>query len=137
MRVRINVGGKCIETSALVNSGFEAPEPAVCIPVSLARAVGLWPSRRLVAEEAMTAGGEVTVHEAPEGGLVQLLANGQVLSEVCCLIIVNPLVDEVLLSDVAIDELGIVPISFGRGLWRHKADDASTVRRSAEPEYWP
>ena len=39
VRVRINVGGKCIETSALVNSGFEAPEPAVCIPVSLARAV--------------------------------------------------------------------------------------------------
>jgi len=60
-----------------------------------------------------------------------------VLSEVRCLIIVNPLVDEVLLSDVAIDELGIVPIGFGRGLWRHKADDASTVRRSAEPEYWP
>ncbi|RLF19106.1 MAG: hypothetical protein DRN15_05375 [Thermoprotei archaeon] len=137
VRIRINIKGKSIDTSALVSSGFEAPEPTICIPTSLARTLGLWPSQRLVAEEAMTAGGEVTVHEVPERAIVQLLANSEVLSEARCLVIVNPIIDEVLLSDMAIDELGIVPISFGKGLWRHKTDNVSIVRRSAEPEYWP
>ena len=40
------------------------------------------------------------------------------------------------MSDYAIDELGIVAVSFRRGLWRHVSDTASTIRESVEPEYW-
>jgi len=44
--------------------------PLCAFPCPWPAQLGLWPSRKLVAEEAMTAGGEVTVHEAPERGLV-------------------------------------------------------------------
>ena len=49
----------------------------------------------------------------------------------------NPLVDEVLLSDVAIDELGIVSISFGRGLWRHKVDTPRPLGVALSPSTGP
>ena len=67
---------------------------------------------------------------------LQLVAGGQVKSDVACTLVVNPHVDEVLLSDYATDELGIVAISFRRGLWRHVSDPPSVVRESEEPEYW-
>ena len=35
-----------------------------------------------------------------------------------------------LLSDYVIDELGIVVLSFRRGLWRHIRDPEGTVRQS-------
>jgi hypothetical protein len=43
-RVRIRLStDKAVETSALVNSGFESDDPDVVIPVELARRLNLWP----------------------------------------------------------------------------------------------
>ncbi|MGC9202656.1 MAG: hypothetical protein ACP5HX_08330 [Thermoproteota archaeon] len=44
--------------------------------------------------------------------------------------------NEVLLSDYVIDELSIVPISFRKGLWRHKTDLQNIIRESEQPQYW-
>lgn len=45
-----------------------------------------------------------------------------------------PYVEEVLLSDYLIDELEIIPISFRKGLWRHKTDNESIIRESEKPQ---
>ncbi|ABL78858.1 hypothetical protein [Thermofilum pendens] len=136
VRVRIVVGERSLETSALLNSGFESDEPDVCIPVALARRLGLWPPQEVRGEDAFTAGGEVTLYVLSAQARIQLLAGGEVKSEAACVLVVNPYVDEVLLSDYVMDELGVVALSFRRGLWRHASDPPSTVRESEKPEYW-
>lgn len=117
VRVRLLVEGREVEAVALVNSGFESRDPDICVPLGLAKVLGLWPPASFESEEAMTAGGEVK-------------------SRSPCSVVVNPYVDEVLLSDYLIDELGIVPVSFRRGLWRHRSDPEGIVRESEEPRYW-
>jgi hypothetical protein len=136
VRVKLLVEGREVETAALVNSGFESPEPDICIPLGLAKRLGLWPPARFESEEAVTAGGEVPVFRLPVEAEVQLVAGGEVKSRSPCSIVVNPYVDEVLLSDYLIDELGIVPVSFRRGLWRHRSDPEGVTRESEEPQYW-
>ena len=107
------------------------------MPLTLARELGVWPPPREVkSEDVFTAGGEVTLYVLDVPARIQLLAGGEVKSEARCIIVVNPHVDEVLLSDYVIDELGIVAISFRRGLWRHLSDPPTTIRESESPEYW-
>ena len=136
VKIRILTGGKSAITSALVNSGFESEEPDLCVPLGLAKLLGLWPPEELYSEEAATAGGEVTVYVVPVRAEVQLLAGDEVKCRTQCNLVLNPHVDEVLLSDYLIDELGIVAISYRRGLWRDKYDSLDTVRESEEPQYW-
>uniref|UniRef100_A0A7C3WUU4 Clan AA aspartic protease n=1 Tax=Thermofilum pendens TaxID=2269 RepID=A0A7C3WUU4_THEPE len=136
VRVRLLVEGREVEAVALVNSGFESRDPDICVPLGLAKVLGLWPPASFESEEAMTAGGEVPLFRLPARAEVQLLAGGEVKSRSPCSVVVNPYVDEVLLSDYLIDELGIVPVSFRRGLWRHRSDPEGIVRESEEPRYW-
>jgi len=135
VRVKLLAEGREVETAALASSGFESSEPDICVPLGLARRLGLWPPARFESEEAVTAGGEVPLLRLPVEAEVQLVAGGEVKSRSPC-IIVNPYVDEVLLSDYLIDELGIVPVSFRRGLWRHRSDPEGVARESEEPQYW-
>ena len=137
VKIRIHAESKSMATSALLSSSFETIEPTICIPIPLARRLGLWPSNRVITLDVITAGGEIAVYEVPEKVLVQLLDDNKVPDEALCTILVNPAIDEVLLSDTAIDSLGIIPVSFGRGFWRHKTDKPSTVRQSVKPEFWP
>ncbi|RLF20184.1 MAG: hypothetical protein DRZ82_03045 [Thermoprotei archaeon] len=135
VRIRIIHGDKTAITSALVNSGFESNEPDICIPLGLAKRLKLWPSTVMKSINALTAGGEVALHLLGKVRL-QLLAGSEVKEDIECNALLNTQVDEVLLSDYVIDELGIVVISFRKGLWRHKSDPPSTIRQSAPPEYW-
>jgi len=136
VKIRLLMEEKGMETAALVNSGFESSEPDICIPIDLAKRMGLWPSLKFESEEASTAGGEVSIFRLPAKAEVQLILNDEVRASFPCNIIVNPYVEEVLLSDYLIDELGIIPISFRKGLWRHRTDNEGVVRRSEEPQYW-
>ena len=43
LRIRARHGGGEVETSALVNSGYEADSPQLLIPRPLAARLGLWP----------------------------------------------------------------------------------------------
>jgi len=136
VQVRVVAGCSSALTSALVNSGFESDTPDLCVPVGLARALRLWPPSAFTSEEVETAGGAASVYVLDVEARVQLVIEGEVRRDVPCILIVNPHVDEVLLSDYLIDELGIVPISFRKGTWRHVSDPPSTVRKSAKPTYW-
>ena len=134
VKLRLRTGDREVIVSALVNSGFESEELDVAIPVRLAKELGLWPPREFSLEEVRTAGGSVEVYVVPNALKVSLHEVGG--REVTCNAVIDPHLDEVALCDRMIDELGIVAVSFGRGLWRHVSDKPETVRKSASREEW-
>jgi len=51
--------------------------------------------------------------------------------------IISRIWDEALLiNDKLCDELGLILLSVGKGLWRFSDDPASVVRESEKPVYW-
>ena len=135
MRVRIKARGGEVTTTALLNSGFESDEPDIVVPERLAERLGLWPPREAVMERVETAGGPTSVYYIREAAEIKLAgveaSEGKKVN-----VIVAPHVNEVLLSDYVIDELGITVVSFRRGLWRHVKDPAGLERASERPELW-
>jgi len=136
VKVKIEANDRSIITSALVNSGFESTSPDIIVPMGLAEKLGLWPPTEVESEEALTAGGQVTLYLVKRNARISIICGNEVRKVIKGNLIVNPHVDEVLLSDYVIDELGIVVISFRRGLWRHETDELEKVRESTKPQYW-
>ena len=136
VRVRLSRGSRSLETSALVNTGFESDEPDVVVPVEVARLLGLWPPPSDVElVELGTGGGDLAAPYYRAAARLELLAEG-VSKGLEVNIIVDPYVDEVLLSDLVAGELGIVLLDVKRGVWKLREDPASVERRSAEKETW-
>jgi len=133
VKIRIRVGSREIITIALVNSGFESTEPDIAIPVNVAESLGIWPPREFELEEATTAGGIAQLYVLRNVAEVSLILNSKEVSKKGCNLLINPHIDEVLLSDYMIDELGIIVVSFRKGLWRHVSDPENKVRESAQP----
>ena len=133
VRVRLEIcfKEKCVRTNALVNSGYEASENELAIPLDLAKELGVWPMDELIVDEAFTAGGYTPVYVVKEKALVKLLINDRSVEDIACTLIVNPYIDEPLISDHLIDSLGIIVVSFSRGLWRHRSDPVDVVRESS------
>ena len=119
--------GVQVETSALVSSGFESDEPDVALPATLAKTLGVWPTWDFDLEDYETAAGETTLPKVRAAVKVKL-ADVKEMREIKCNAVVNPDINEVLLSDYLTDELGITVISFRRGLWRHITDSQQIVR---------
>ncbi|MCC6013857.1 MAG: hypothetical protein LM593_05770 [Candidatus Verstraetearchaeota archaeon] len=134
IKLKLLVENKEIDVIALVNSGFESTEPDICIPLKLAEKIKLWPSSIFESEKVLTAGGEVSVFRLPLKAEIMLILDNNIKKRIPCNIVINPYVEEVLLSDYLIDELEIIPISFRKGLWRHKTDNESIIRESEKPQ---
>jgi len=131
LRLRIKVGDRVVEAIALLNSGYEAPTPQLLIPTSLAYELGLWPPINAIDVELDTAGGTLRAWLYPRIAMVKVLAGDVESREVLTDIIVSPLADEPLISDMLAEELGIAVESFGRGLWRFRWEPLDKLRRSA------
>jgi len=131
LRLRIRVGERVTEEVALLNSGFEAPTPQLLIPISTAKALGLWPptseSKELVVD---TAGGPLRVWFYPRAAFVKVITSDAESREVLTDLLVSPLADEPLISDMLAEELEIVVESFGRGLWRFRSEAPGKLRPS-------
>jgi len=128
LRLRIRVGDRSVDTIALLNSGFEAPTPQLIVPVDTARALGLWPpedARDVVLE---TAGGPLRAWFYPRRALVKVVTEDAESREVLTDVVVSPIADEPLISDMLAEELEIAVESFGRGLWRFRWEQK--LRRS-------
>ncbi|MCC6043555.1 MAG: hypothetical protein LM553_01580 [Desulfurococcaceae archaeon] len=128
LKLRVRVGDKVVEVVALLNSGFEAPTPQLLIPIDTARALGLWPpedAREVILE---TAGGPLRAWFYPRKALVKVITEDAESREVLRDIIVSPIADEPLISDMLAEELEIAVESFGRGLWRFRWE--GKLRRS-------
>jgi hypothetical protein len=124
LRLRIRVDEKSVEVIALLNSGYEAPTPQLLVPVDVAKTLGLWPpegAREVVLE---TAGGPLRAWFYPRRALVKVVAGDAESREVLTDIVVSPIGDEPLISDMLAEELEIAVESFGRGLWRFRWESA-------------
>ncbi|ACB40629.1 hypothetical protein [Pyrobaculum neutrophilum] len=130
VRIRLRAGRREVETSALVNTGFESSAPDVAVPVEVARRLGLWPPKSARVVSADTGGGEVEMVYIEAGAEIEVEGRRASVN-----ILVNPYIDEVLISDFLAGELGIVILDAKRGHWRFKDEEA--LRSSVEPQRWP
>ncbi len=131
LRLRLKRGDRSVETVALLNSGYEAPTPQLLVPIDLARDLGLWPPENAVEIELETAGGPLRAWYFPRAVVVKIVAEDVESREVLADVVVSPLADEPLISDMLAEELEIAVESFGRGLWRFRWEPKERVRRSA------
>ena len=135
VKVKLKRDDMSIETSALINSGFETDAPDIVLPVELARKLGLWPPQ--VTNFAMldTGGGEVATPYYEAALRLELLMPDRPSKEIIVNVVVNPHVHEVLISDYVASILGIVILDLKRGLWRLQ-DEQDKIRPSEEREEW-
>jgi len=140
VRVRLRVrarGGKEVEASALVNSGFETEKPQLLIPLRLAKEVGLWPPPPDAQIEVFeTAGGPTRNYVVREALEVLVEAEDRRVGPVVCDAVISNLEFEVLINDKLGGELGIVLLDLARGKWRFADDPWDKVRDSAPPQFW-
>jgi len=47
-------------------------------------------------------------------------------------LVIHPGLEEPLITDITIDMLGIMILSFSKGLWRHVNDPQSKIRKTAK-----
>ncbi len=131
VRLRITRGDSAIEAIALVNSGYEADSPQLMIPLTLAKTLGAWPpppdSREVIFE---TAGGPVKVWIVKRGARVRVIASDAESKEVEVDLVISPLIDEPLISDILAGRLEIAVEDFAEGLWRFKWEPIEKLRRS-------
>ena len=84
-------------------------------------------SKELVVD---TAGGPLRVWFYPRIALVKVVIADTESREVLTNLLVSPLADEPLISDMLAEELEIVVESFGRGLWRFRSEAPGKLRPS-------
>ena len=136
VKVRLKRGEKVIETSALVNSGFETDAPDIVVPVEVAKRLNLWPPKEISFTVLDTGGGEVSTPYYESAIELELVLSDRESRKHLVNVIVNPHVHEVLLSDYVASMLGIILLDLKRGLWRLNDDPPNKIRETAEPEEW-
>lgn len=134
--MRIRREGVELDVVALVNSGYEADSPQLMVPVDLARRLGLWPPPPIAYERVFdTAGGPLRVWVLRKAAVVKVVASDAESREVEVDLVISPLADEPLISDVLADELEIALESPGRGLWRFRWEPSTKTRLSEVKEF--
>ena len=133
VKVRIERGNRDVETVALVNSGFETDSPDIAIPISTAKELGLWPPSSASSTILDTGGGEVTNPYYVDAANLKLILGDREVESIRVNVIVNPHIDEVVISDYVASELGIVLLDIRRGLWRLSDDPPNKVRHTFSP----
>ncbi|HEY3234598.1 MAG TPA: hypothetical protein VGJ84_07765 [Polyangiaceae bacterium] len=127
-------GGAHLATAALLNGGFEADAPHVLLP---RRAyTHLFPDAPSGAhpDSVQTAGGASPVLVLPDPVEACVDAGDRMGPVAVVHVIVSEFESEVLVSDTAIDALGLEIKSHGRGLWRFVGEER--VRPSVPPQLW-
>ncbi|MEM2373294.1 MAG: hypothetical protein QXI11_02510 [Thermoproteota archaeon] len=130
VRTKLTRGSESIESIALINSGFESDAPDIVIPLDLAKRFGLWPPRSATATLIETGGGEVLSPYYISFGDLELVLEDRESKKVRVNIIVNPHVDEVVISDYVASELGVILLDLKKGEWRLRDDSPEKVRTS-------
>ena len=131
IKLRVSRGLRSLDLVALVNSGYEADSPQLLIPISVARELGLWPPPSDAKEYVFeTAGGPLRVWVVTGSARVKVIAEDASSREVDVDIVISPLADEALISDVLAGELEIAVEDFAQGLWRFRWEPKEKVRKS-------
>jgi len=129
VKIKSLTSGRELVVSAVVNTGFVSESADIIVPASLAERLGIWPPHGEALVVALeTGGGLIEAYVAPRALAVQVITEDRVSREIVANAIVNPYVEEVLISDYLAEELGIQILYPRRGLW--KFEDENKVRES-------
>lgn len=136
MGVRIPVelkhDDRIVTSASLVNSGYEADEPEIHIPMALARLLG-FKLEELKGERYKVVGAEVATYIL--GRLfVRVKIDVRDIVWVEARAVMVPGEYEVILSDALIEKLGVEIVKPKTGLWRFSGE--SKIRESVEAEFW-
>jgi len=129
VRVRLllrSVGsGREVVVRGIVNTGFMSDFPDIALPVSVAEELNLWPypPSSTVIATFETGGGVVEGYIIPQSVIVKVITPDRESREVKVNVVVNPYIDEVLISDYLAEELGIQIIYPRRGIWKFTNED--------------
>jgi hypothetical protein len=130
VKVRVSRGGKEKALTVLVNGGAESEEPVIVVKPEDARDLGFTPEDFDIIEVELASGITQNLISREKVKLELLSEEGQVLASTYAYLAVDEELIEPLITDVTIDELGIIVLSFKKGLWRHISDPPDTMRRS-------
>jgi hypothetical protein len=130
VKVRVSRGGKEKALTVLVNGGAESEEPVIVVKPEDARDLGFTPEDFDIIEVELASGITQNLISREKVKLELLSEEGQVLASTYAYLAVDEELIEPLITDATIDELGIIVLSFKKGLWRHISDPPDTMRRS-------
>jgi hypothetical protein len=127
-----------VETTALLNTGYETEHPEIAIPIRLVERLGLWPELppNVRLKTYHTAGGLTRIYYLERGAQVQIVIPDKTMQPVFCNLAISEQEYETLLSDKLISAFKIVITDAGQGIWKF-ADDEPTMMRTSQPaELW-
>jgi len=128
--VRISRGNKSKVLVVLVNGGAESEEPVIALRPEEAEELDLSIDNFDLIEVEL-ASGKTHSLVSKDKILIELLDDQEnTLSSTYAYVIVDENLTEPLITDATIDELGIIILSFKKGLWRHAKDPLDAVRSS-------
>lgn len=135
LRIKIKVGEREIETSAIANSGYSAESAEIAIPWKLAEM--LIPPHlieKAQSKKYSTPAGEIEVLKLNKVAEVILCDEDIKVSDVN--IAIDEHLSKVLLNDKILSELRIVIIDPSKGIWCIRDESPPKLRESALEEYW-
>lgn len=136
VKVRIRGGSEPIETSVLVNSGFEAEEPQLILPLSLAENAGLTLAEAFIEDFSTAGGGRVSGYRLERPVRVELILEDRQPVEAEAFITILPGEVEAIASDRLTSELGIVILDPWKGYWCLRDEVGVKLRESAPLKEW-
>lgn len=137
VRVRVRIvgePGRTVETVAVLNGGFEVPEPHLLLPARCAERLFADFRRGAARQEMTAAGGTAEFYSLQRELPVRACALGREGPEAQFRVLVSDADHEVLISDGGIDALSLRVESFLPGRWRFA--DETHIRDAEAPQYW-
>ena len=137
LKIRCKLSDKELETSALVNTGFETATPQLLLPVEAARALGLYPLPPEARSISLgTAGGPTVMFSIPRCLEVWVVTPDRSVGSCEADALIALAEEEVLINDKLSEALGLILLAVGSGRWRFTDDPPNRVRSSEAPQYW-
>lgn len=138
VRVRLRIRGRNREvvTSTLINSGFEAEEPQLVIPLSMAEALGMTSLEASIEDFSTAGGGRVSGYRVEKPAEVELVLDDKPPVKTCAHITILPGETEAMMSDRLASELGITILDPWKGYWCLRDELGTKQRPSIPSEEW-
>jgi hypothetical protein len=137
LKLKSKTSGRIMETSALINTGFETESPQILIPVRLAKELLLYPppyTSNII--EIGTAGGPSKVFLIRNDADIWVITENREKGPKSADILISLIEEEVLINDKLTEELNIIILAPGSGKWKFSDDPVDKIRYSEKPQYW-
>jgi len=133
LEIKSRYSGTVLTVLALVNTGFVSNTLDLAIPVTIAERLGLWPRpSNALSASIETGGGVIESYIIPQAVIVKVITDDRCSKEVIANVVIDPYIDEVLISDALAEELGIQILFPKKGIWKFVNEDK--IRYSVNPE---